>query len=414
MKLRTTTPASKSLMTRSVLVAATIIFAVATPIQISQSVSADKYDDQIAALNQQVAAYQAQASQLNQQAQTLQAALAVLNNQIAGVQAQINLNQVKYDQLTSQIADTEKKIKDSQDALGTTIANLYVDSSVTPLELVASSKNISDFLDKQEYRNSVRDQLTSAIAQIKTLKTQLDQQKADTQKVLDQQNAQKAQLAAQQGEQQSILSQTQGQEAAYQQLVTTTQQKMADAAAAQRAYYQSLLSSSGGASAGVYGSFQWANLSPSNGAGGCSGGYSYCQSQDSVVDQWGLYNRECVSYVAWALQSRFHKYVGYFSGEGNAWEWASPHTKPNGSWNPVGSAMSYSGAYRVDTPQPGDAVILPQSGAFSPIGHAMIVETPADSNGWVHVSQFNFYGTGQYSTMDIKTTGVIFLRFPSA
>ena len=400
MKLRTTTPVSKSLLTRSVLVVATIIFAIATPIQISQSVSADKYDDQIAALNQQIASYQAQANQLNQQAKTLQAALGVLNNQIAGVQAQINLNQVKYNQLTSQIADTEKKIKDSQDALGTTIANLYVDSSVTPLELVASSKNISDFLDKQEYRNSVRDQLTSAIAQIKTLKAQLDQQKADTQKVLDQQNAQKAQLAAQQGEQQSILSQTQGQESAYQQLVSSTQQKMADAAAAQRAYYQSLLSRGGGASAGVYGNFQWANLSPNNGAGGCSGGYTYCQPQDSVVDQWDLYNRECVSYVAWALQYRFNKYVGGFSGSGNAYQWPS-------------SAPAYSGAYRVDTPQPGDAVILPPSG-FAPIGHAMIVETPPSSDGWVHVSQYNFYGTGQYSTMDIKTTGVIFLRFPSA
>ena len=399
MKLRTTTPVSKSLLTRSILVVTTIIFAIAAPIQISQSVSADKYDDQINALNQQKAAYQAQANQLNQQAQTLQVALASLNAQIASVQAEINLNQVKYDQLVSQIADTEKKIKDSQDALGTTIANLYVDSKVSPLEMVASSKNISDFLDKQEYRNSVRDQLTAAIAQIKALKIQLDQQKVDTQKILDQQTAQKAQLAAQQAQQQNILSETKGQEAAYQQLVSSMQQKMADAASAQRAYYQSLLGSSGGASAGVYGSFQWQNLSPSNGAGGCSGGYSYCQPQDSVVDPWGLYNRECVSYVAWALQNRYSKYVGNFSGNGNAYQW-------------IWSAPQFSGAYRVDSPQPGDAVILPASGNFSPIGHAMIVDSVSD--GWVHVSQFNFYGTGQYSTMDIKATGVAFLRFPSA
>ncbi len=413
MKLRTTTPVSKSLRTRFVLVAATIIFAVATPIQISQSVSADKYDDQINALNQQVAAYQAQASQLSQQAQTLQAALSVLNNQIAGIQAQINLSQVKYDQLVSQIADTEKKIKDSQDALGTTIANLYVDSSVSPLEMIASSKNISDFLDKQEYRNSVRDQLTSAIAQIKTLKAQLDQQKADTQKVLDQQTAQKAQLAGQQAEQQSILTQTQGQESAYQQLAASAQQKVADAAAAQRAYYQSLLSHGGGNS-GVSGSFQYANWS---GNQGCSGGYpavgvggsgawgcNYALDYNAphYYDQWALFNRECVSYVAWALQYRFHRYVGSFSGSGMADQWTD-------------SAPRYSGAVRVYDPQPGDAVILPAtSDGFAPIGHAMIVESPADSNGWIHVSQFNFYGTGEYSTMDIKATGVVFLRFPPA
>jgi len=45
-----------------------------------------------------------------------------------------------------QIADTEKKIKDNQDALGETIANLYVDGKISPLEMIASSKNVSDYL----------------------------------------------------------------------------------------------------------------------------------------------------------------------------------------------------------------------------------------------------------------------------
>lgn len=399
MKLRTTTPASISLPAKIALIFGSILIAVAAPVQVVQKVFADRYDDQIGALQQQINSAQAQASQLASQAQTLQVAVSQIQAQVAATQGQIDLSQAKYDKLVVDIADTEKKIKDNQDALGETIADLYVDGKISPLEMIASSKNVSDYLDKQEYRNSVRDELTATITQIKDLKTQLDAQKADTQKVLDQQNAQKAQLAAQQAQQQSLLSQTQGQEAAYQQIVASTQQKMTDAANAQRAYYQSLLSR-GGASAGVYGSFQWQNLSPSNGAGGCSGGYSYCQSQDSVVDQWGLYNRECVSYVAWALQNRFNKYVGNFSGNGNAGDWP---------W----SAPMYSGAVRVDSPQPGDAVILPPSGSFSPIGHAMIVES-VNGGGWVHVSQFNFYGTGQYSTMDIQTSGVIFLRFPSA
>jgi len=115
-----------------------------------------------------------------------------------------------------------------------------------------------------------------------------------------------------------------------------------------------------------------------------------------MVDPWGLYNRECVSYVAWALVNRFNKYVGNFSGNGNAGDW---------TW----SAPRYSGAYRVSDPQPGDAVILPASASFAPVGHAMIVESVNGGN--VFVSQFNFYGTGQYSTMNISTSGVVFLRF---
>jgi peptidoglycan hydrolase CwlO-like protein len=399
MKLSTATPASISLTTKLVLVFVSILIAVAVPIQIAQRVSADQYDDQINALQQDIDSYNTQATQLATQANTLQSAVAVLKNQVAVIQAQIDLSQAQYDKLVAQIADTEQKIKDNKDALGTTIANMYVDDNITPLEMLASSKSISDYLDKQEYSSSVRDQLTSTIAQIKDLKVQLDKQQADVKVVLDKQQAEKAGLAATQTQQQSLLDQTQGEEAAYQQLVTNNKQKLADVAAQQRAYYQSLLNSSSGGSSGVYGSFEWRNLNPNNGAGGCVDGYPYCQEQDTVVDQWQLYNRECVSYVAWALQYRFGKYVGSFNGYGNAYQWPD-------------SAPLYSGAVRVYNPQPGDAVVLPASGNFAPVGHLMIVESV--DGDWMHISQYNMYGTGQYSTMDIRNSGIILLRFPNA
>ena len=399
MKLRSTTPASISFMGKALLVVSVVVMAVATPLQLAGKVFADQYDNQINALQAQINSYNAQAKVLAGQVLTLQGAVAQIQDQINATQAQIDLSQTQYDQLVAQIADTEKKIKDNQDALGTTIASLYVDQAVTPLELIASSKNISDFLDKQEYRNSVRDQLTATITQIQDLKTKLDTQKADVADVLAKQNAQKASLDASRAQQQTLLNETQGQEAAYHQLITTAQQQLNDAANAQKAYYQSLISSGHSASSGVSGSFQWQNLTPNNGAGGCGGGYPYCQPKDTVADAWQLYNRECVSYVAWALSTRFNKYVGGFNGQGNAEDW--PYSAP-----------AYSGAVRVYSPQPGDAVILPGGTSFSPIGHAMIVES-VSNDGWIHVSQYNFYGTGQYSTMDIRNSGIILLRFQS-
>lgn len=399
MKLRSTTPVSLSFAGKALLVVSVVIMAFATPLQLAGKAFADQYDDQINALQSQINAYNAQAKVLAGQVATLQGAVNQLQGQINATQAQIDLSQAQYDKLVGQIADTEKKIKDNQNALGDTIANLYVDQSVTPLELIANSKNISDFLDKQEYRNSIRDQLTATISQIKDLKTQLDKQKTDVADVLAKQNAQKASLDASRAQQQTLLNQTQGQEAAYQQLVSASQQKLNDAANAQKAYYQSLVSRGHNASSGVSGSFQWQNLTPNNGAGGCAGGYPYCQSKDTVVDAWQLYNRECVSYVAWALSARFNKYVGSFNGQGNAQDW--PYAAP-----------AYSGAVRVYNPQPGDAVILPGGTSFSPIGHAMIVES-VSSDGWIHVSQYNFFGTGEYSTMDIRNSGIILLRFQS-
>jgi surface antigen len=42
----------------------------------------------------------------------------------------------------------------------------------------------------------------------------------------------------------------------------------------------------------------------------------------------------------------------------------------------------------------------------------MVVESVSGST--VHVSQYNFYGSGAYSSMDIQNSGVIYLRFPNA
>lgn len=398
MKQRSTTPVSKGFATKSVLVAATVLMVIATPLSMMPRARADKYDDQINALQQQAAAYQAQANQLNAQANTLANKLQELAAQKAAVETQIQTSQAKYDQLTAQIAETQQKIKDNQDALGSIIANLYVDGTVSPLEMLASSKNIGDYVDKQTYQSSIQDQLTNTISTIKDLKTKLENDKASVKSVLDKQTAQRNSLVAIATQQQTLLAQTQGQEAAYQQQVASLQAQAEAAHAQQQAYYQSLIKTSpSGGSGGVVGSFQWANLSPNNGAGGCAN-YAYCGPQDSSIDPWGLYNRECVSYVAYSLQNRFGKYVANFNGQGNAYEWP-------------GSAPAYSGATRVYSPQPGDAVILPADANFAPIGHAMVVESV--NGDWMHVSQFNFYGTGQYSTMDIKNSGVILLRFPN-
>ncbi|MDK2899150.1 MAG: peptidoglycan DL-endopeptidase CwlO [Patescibacteria group bacterium] len=397
MKLRITKPASIPFLSKILLVITAIVISVSVPIQMmTKSVNADQYDDKINALQEEVNIYNAEAEKLSSQAKTLQIAVSELQNQAAATQAKIDISQAEYDKLIIQISETEQKIKDNQDALGVTIADLYVDNKISPIEMIASSSNISEFMDKQEYRNSVRDELTSTITKIKELKTQLDSQKEDVKSVLDKQKAQKDSLLATQSQQQTLLDETKGDEATYQQLVTNSKQKMNEIASQQQAYYQSLVNSGKSVNSGTSGNFQYSNWS---GNQGCSGGYPYCQSQDSIVDPWQLYNRECVSYVAWALSERFDKDVGGFHGSGMPDEWLS-------------SSVNYSNATRVYDPQPGDAVVLPSTNDdFAPVGHLMIVESVSGDN--IHVSQYNFYGTGEYSTMDIKNSGIILIRFPN-
>ncbi|USN96350.1 MAG: hypothetical protein H6797_04720 [Candidatus Nomurabacteria bacterium] len=397
MKKASTTFRRRFLPRRFLLASMALLIAVSVPLAYVQHALADEWDDQIASLQSKANEYQAQANQLRAKADTLQNKLYEIGAQINALQTKIEINQKKHEKLQADIAANQVKLSKTQNVLGDVLANLYVDDNISTVELLASSQNIGDFVDKQEYRSSVRDQLNSAIAQIKQLKARLDSDKQAVEKVLSQLKAQNNQLAAQEATQQQLVNETRGQEAAYQSLVSSAKDQIASAAAAQRAYYASLIAAGSGNS-GVVGNFQYWGWSGNQGCGG-GGGYPYCGGQDTYADPWGLYNRECVSYVAWALSARFHKYVGNFNGQGNAGQWTY-------------SAPAYSGAFQVGSPQPGDAVILPATYPFSPIGHAMIVESVSGDN--VFVSQYNFYGTGEYSTMWIKNSGVIFLRFPNA
>ncbi|HRQ97722.1 MAG TPA: CHAP domain-containing protein, partial [Candidatus Saccharibacteria bacterium] len=356
-----------------------IFLAVLLPIQmVTRPAAADQYDERISTLQKEIEAYKAEANRLNSQASTLQSALAQLATQKNTIQAQIDINQAKHDQLVVQIADTEKQIKDNRDALGVTIADLYVDDQISPLEMLASSTSVSDYLDKQEYRSSVRDQLSSTITKIKELKAQLDQQKADVDKVLADQKDQKAILVAKEAEQQNLLASTQGQEANYQKMISSNEAKIIEAKATQ-AIINSRINGTGGytlVDSGSLGDYPWnASNCPmwgylstggSNGNGGDGRGYG-C--------------RQCASYVAW----RFAKETGIYPSWGNAVDFTN-------------NAKSLG--YVEGGPQAGSIAVMDPASAGQSYGHVAWVE--AVNGGQVLVSQYNYnYGAGygMYSMM---------------
>lgn len=385
---------SKALSGRIGLGVCAAIVAIAGSLQFSNSAHADRFDDQIKAIRNQVNQYQAQANELHKKGDTLQAALNTITAEKNTIQAQLDLSQARYDKLTNDIAVNKKKLADSQAALGDIIANLYVDGSISPLEMLASSKNVGEYMDKHEYRSAISDKLNKTISSVKTLKAQLEKDQKDVEKVLEDQKSQRATLAAKEAEQQQLVEKTRSDEAVYQQQVTAGKAQMASIAAQQRAAL-ARITNGGVNNAGSVGAFQFRNFSGNTGCGG--GGYSLCGAQDSYADQWGLYNRECVSYTAWAAYTRFGKQVLNFAGAGNAYQWPS-------------TTSSRMGATVNNTPEVGAVAILPATSGFAPIGHAMLVES-IQGGGWVHVSQYNFGGTGEYSTMDIASSGVVFIHF---
>ena len=384
MKQRSTTPVSKGLATRSGLVAGAVMMALTVPLTLGQRVLADRFDDQINALQNEINGYQQQAAALGAQADTLQNELASLAAQKATIQGQIDLSQAKYDKLVNDIKETEKKIADNKEALGQIIADMYVDGSISPLEMLASSNNIGDYVDQQEYRSSIQNSLSDTIDKINALKKQLEQQKKDVERVLADQKSQKDALSAKEAEQAKLLADTQGQEAAYQQLSADRNAKINDLRAQQAAAMAAASRQWGGGGIG----------NGSVGGGGYPGFWAYAE-QDTIVDDWGLYNRECVSYTAWKVAST-GRFVPNFGGAGNANQWPSTAARygiPSGS-NPVAGSVAiwYIGAY----------------------GHAMYVEA-VNGDGTITVSDYNNNsdggGWGRYHYYTRSASGLTYVYF---
>ncbi|MBF1024398.1 MAG: CHAP domain-containing protein [Candidatus Nanogingivalaceae bacterium] len=387
MKHRSTTPvSSKQHVAKSSIVAAAVLMSASIPVAFAQNVLADKYDDQVKKLQSEADSYQQRASTLGVLASTLQAQLDTLTKQKNEIQAQINTSQAKRNKLEKDIAATEKKIAINKEALGEIVADMYVDSSISPLEMLASSKNIGDYVDKQEYRSSMQDNLNSTIKQIKSLRSQLEKQKKQVENVLRDQKSQKNALAAKEAEQAKLVSDTRGEESAYNGLVAKrnneissvrAQQAAAMAAAARQSTGGSLNIGAGSASGGGYPAI-WANA-----------------EQDTLVDNWGLYNRECVSYTAWKVAST-GRYVPHFGGAGNANQWPSTTARygiANGSTPKAGSvAIWYVGAY----------------------GHAMYVEA-VNGDGTITVSDYNNnmdgLGWGRYHYYTRSAAGLTYIYF---
>ncbi len=337
------------------------------------SVSADNLDDQINALQTQVGAFQQQAGQLRAQADNLQAQVGAIDAQKRAIEAQISANEVKKEQLNQQIQQTSDRIAHQKEGLAKNLKSMYVESDVSPLEMVASSKSISDFIDKQEYRNRIRDAIQESLKQIQALQAQLTKQREDVDHVLADQKSMQSQLAEQENQKNQLLAETQGQEAAYKQLVSDKNSKIDELRAQQRAANARFIGTAGSGPA-------------------CGGGYPgmYCNvPMDSVVDNWGMYNRECVGYTAYRVAAS-GRTMPYGFGDANKW--------------PV--AAHAHGIPVDDKPRAGDVAVRFEGKH----GHSMYVES-INSDGTLNVSQYNTHKTGTYSEARVSPYGLAFIHF---
>jgi len=277
------------------------------------------------------------------------------------------------------MADALARMEQQKIVLADNLKSMYLDSGVTPLEMIASSKNLSDYFNQQQYQDSIKSKIQASLATIQKLKLQLEGQQKEVAAILADQRNQAAQIQANRAEVARLAAIANQNAAAADQQVQQANSKSASLRAQQAAVLAAQFASSGGGGAVSRGS--------------CGGGYpdKWCKAgQDTMIDNWGMYNRECVSYTAYRVYASGRN-MPYWGGRGNAAQWP-------------GNAQS-AGIPVDGNPRVGDVAIS----TAGPYGHAMYVE--AVSGGRITVSQYNYGNDGNFSMMTIPPSGLYFLHF---
>jgi peptidoglycan hydrolase CwlO-like protein len=326
---------------------------------------ADQFDDQINNLQAQINQQKAQLGELRAQSNTLANKLAEINAQVGAITNQMALTAAQLQQVNANIEQLNQQMAKQKEFLGENIKAMYMQSTTTPLEVLVSSENLSDFFNKQEYLEKVKAKIQDTLSSLLVTKQDLDKQQQNLATLTAQQKTQHQALLTQQEEQETLLAQTQGQESAYQAMVAQTNQQLQGVIAARAEAIRR---------AGIKFS-----------SSGC-GGYPavWCNAaQDSMVDDWAFYNRECVSYVAWK-------------------RWAVGAKPQPNYWGNAADWFRFVNSY---TPHAGDIVVWKAyaNPYIGWAGHVAYVESVNGSN--VTLSQFNFdvgTGPGRFSVITLS------------
>ncbi len=338
-----------------------------------QEARAESVQEKINALQRENAQYQGAIQRLASEATSYADAINKLKAQIDTLQGQINSSTKEQERLQNEITEAEKELTKQKALLGKNIKAMYLEGDISTIEMLASSKDLSEFVDKAQYRNSVKDKIRESVDKITKLKQELVAKKEGVEALLKQQQEQQATLDNSRSEQANLLSYNQSQQNEFNSKTRDNQSRIDALIASQRranfnpdgGYYFLRFP---GAVSGVN-----PNNYPYRNAGfGMSPGPG-CVDNDGP-DPWGYCTRQCVSYTAWAVVASGRSAPMYY---GNARDWV---------------AAAYARGITVSrTPQPGD-VAISTSGYW---GHAMYVESVGD--GTFNTSEYNTYLNGQLS-----------------
>ena len=189
------------------------------------------YQQQAAAAAAAKAAKAAQAVQLSQDLTIVASQITQTSNSLDSTNGQIDQTQKNIDDLSAQIKTAEDNLAKEQDTMSSVVSAWYMEGQAGLLEAFLTSGQISDIVAKQQYYDSIKQQISGEMDQINKLKDDLTTQKTSQ----DQAMADLTTLKNSQIEQQNYL---QGRQTMKSRLLTDTAAAITDLAAEQQSAEQ--------------------------------------------------------------------------------------------------------------------------------------------------------------------------------
>lgn len=337
-------------------------------------VFADQFDEQINRLRTENQEKSSKKDALQVEATSFEQKISELQQQISILQDQITKDQAKSEDLKNRIAESEKELERQRSLLAGNLRAMYLEGDMSTLEMLASSKDISEYVDKQQYRNSIKNKISTTMAQISALKRELKANRdmlektiaeaKNRQSILDSQRAEEARLLGMNTEQRNqLVSEINSNNAEISRL-------RAEQAAANRRLLgpdiRNVPDTSG---------YPWANAPFPN----------------EIADPWGMYLRQCVSYTAWKVW-KDGKFMPYWGGRGNANQWDD---------NALAEGIP------VDNNPTRGSIGISNAGYY---GHAVYVEADY-GDGRILISQYNAGWDGAYSEAVVDKSRFVYIHF---
>lgn len=149
-----------------------------------------------------------EARRLGRAANVIQDKLVDLRDQIAVIQAQIDVNTVRQRELTNKIAAAQRRLDAQRVLLSANIKAMYIEADTSPLEMIASSKSLGEYVEQQEYRDRLKEAIIETMDEIDLLKKQLNDQRREVARIIAEQQDLKGMISRKEQEAAKQLKQT--------------------------------------------------------------------------------------------------------------------------------------------------------------------------------------------------------------